>query len=286
MLGPLIGGITIDLFGLGAAFASLVVLLACSAVVFWRVTSEPSTAQVLAHAVPLAQRGDAEAVVRERGWQLLARSRPLLVVLAVTVVANLCYFAFIPLVPVIAENLGAGAAMAGVIGSTAGTVQLVAATALVAWPARRPGGAYAFGVALCLLCLGMLSYAPTIAIALLSLGLAGVGQALFGAMQATLPVAVVTPQERSAALGLLSTTIGIALPTGMLVLGVSSNLLGPRQAMLLSSLVGTVALAVVVLRNPQLIRHVAHSGGAYGTPSGSGTMSLGRESDPVATQTK
>lgn len=169
-------------------------------------------------------------------------------------ICNLCYFAFMPLVPVIAKHLGAGAAMAGVIGSAAGAVQLVTAAALVAWPVRRQATAYAFGVALCLCCLGVLCYAPVVAVALLALGVAGVGQALFGSMQATLSVGAVGPHERSAALGLLSTTIGLALPTGMLVLGVTSSLLGARPAMLVSALVGLIALTTTLLGNPQLIR--------------------------------
>ncbi|PRC56361.1 hypothetical protein C6A85_39010, partial [Mycobacterium sp. ITM-2017-0098] len=73
-----------------------------------------------------------------------------------------------------------------------------------------------FGVAICVCCLAIVSYAPTLAIALLALAVAGVGQALFGSTQATLPVDVVAPHQRVAALGLLSTTIGVALPTGMI----------------------------------------------------------------------
>ena len=208
-------------------------------------------------------------------WQLLRRSRALTVILAVTVIGNLCYFAFIPLVPVISKNLGAGAAMAGVIGSAAGTVQLVSAVGLTVWPARRPAAAYAFGVALCLCCLGVLSFAPVVAVALLALGVAGIGQALFSTMQTTLSVAAVGPHERSAALGLLSTTIGVALPTGMVILGVTSSLLGARLAMLLSALVGLAALATTLLGNAQQMRAPKTSSGA---------VRVGREGDPVATQ--
>jgi predicted MFS family arabinose efflux permease len=253
MLGPLIGGVTIGALGLGAAFAVPALLLACSATLLWRATRGMRAG---AHPAGAPQAAVPVAVGRT-GWQLLRRSRTLGVILAVTVICNLCYFAFLPLVPVIAKGLGAGAAMAGVIGSAAGAVQLVTAAALVIWPARRPGTAYAFAVMLCLCCLGVLSYAPVVAVALLALGVAGVGQALFGTMQATLSVAVVAPGERTAALGLLSTTIGIALPSGMLILGVTSSLLGTRLAMLASAVVGLAALTATLLGNPQLMRSPA-----------------------------
>ncbi len=271
MLGPLLGGVMIGVFGLGAAFAFPALLLGCSTVILWRATRRrPAIARPAAGTAPPSTAGRDGT-----NWQLLRRSRTLTVVLGVTVIGNLCYFAFIPLVPVISKNLGAGAAMAGVIGSAAGTVQLVTAGALVLWPARRPAAAYAFGVALCLCCLGVLSVAPVVAVALLALGVAGIGQALFGTMQATLSVAAVDPRDRSAALGLLSTTIGLALPTGMVILGITSSLLGPRRAMLVSALVGLAALATTILGNPHQMRPPETSGGA---------VSLGLEGDPVAAQ--
>ena len=276
MLGPLLGGVMIGAFGLGAAFAFPAVLLACSVVILWHATRRrpagvrPTLARTAAGTDPPSTAGKGRM-----DWQLLRRSRALTVVLAVTVIGNLCYFAFIPLVPVISKSLGAGAAMAGVIGSAAGTVQLVSAVALTVWPARRPAAAYAFGVALCLCCLGVLSYAPAVAVALLALGVAGIGQALFGTMQATLSVAAVAPHERSAALGLLSTTIGVALPTGMVILGITSSLLGARLAMLVSALVGLTALATTLLGNAQQMRAPKTSSGA---------VRVGREGDPVAPQ--
>ena len=150
MLGPLLGGVMIGAFGLGAAFVLPAVLLGCSAMILWRATRRmPVGARTAAGTDRPSTAGRARM-----DWQLLRRSRALTVVLGVTVIGNLCYFAFIPLVPVISKNLGAGATMAGVIGSAAGTVQLVTAAALIVWPARRPAAAYAFGVALCLCCLG------------------------------------------------------------------------------------------------------------------------------------
>jgi len=240
MLGPLIGGITIAKFGLGVAFGVPAALLACSAPLLWLSTRHLA-----------AQPREAAAATATRGgnayWRLLRTSRPLTVILLVTLICNLCYFAFTPLVPVIAKHLGAGPAMAGVIGATAGIVQLVIAAALIVRPARHPIPTYAFGVGLCLFGLGILSYTPALTVALLALGVAGFGQALFGSTQATLPFTAVAPQERAAALGLITTTIGVALPTGMVILGVTSSLFGAQPAMLLSAFIGLVALVSTLL---------------------------------------
>ena len=256
MLGPLVGGLTIAAFGLGVAFAVPAVLLTFSAPLLWistrRLPAEPPSAAPSARGVT--------------DWRLLRRSRALALILLVTVICNLCSFAFLPLVPVIAKHLNAGAVMAGVIGATAGIVQLLITAVLVVRPVRRPLSAYTFGVALCLCCLAVLAYTPVLTAALLTLGVAGIGQALFGSTQAMLPVAAVAPHERAAALGLLSTTIGVALPTGMVVLGVTSSLLGAQPAMLMSALVGLAALAATVLGN---------SGRA---------ISIGGEGDSIAAQ--
>lgn len=254
MLGPLVGGVTIAAFGLGVAFAVPVVLLSLSAPLMWISTRRlPAD---LPRAAPSGGMSD---------MRLLRRSRMLVVILLVTVICNLCYFAFMPLVPVIAEHLNAGPLMAGVIGATAGVVQLVITAVLVVRPVRRPLSAYIFGVALCLCCLALLAYTPVLTVALLTLGVAGIGQALFGTTQATLPVAAVAPQERPAALGLLTTTIGLALPTGMVVLGVTSSLFGPQLAMLLSAVVGLLVLAAILAASR-------------------GAISVGGESDSVTAQ--
>jgi predicted MFS family arabinose efflux permease len=271
MLGPLIGGITIANFGLGVAFCVPVVLLACSAPLLWL-----STRRIRAQ--PRAVEPHAAATAGSNAWQLVRSSRPLAVILLVTLICNLCYFAFTPLVPVIAKRLGAGAAMAGVIGATPGIVQLVIAAALVVRPARRPIAAYTVGVALCLCGLGILSYTPVLTVALLALGVAGIGQALFGSTQATLPFTALAPHERAAALGLIPTTIGLALPTGMVVLGVTSSLFGAQLAMLLSALIGLVALAATLLGNQQLMK-APHSVQISG-----GAISVGGEGDSVAAQ--
>ena len=246
MLGPLIGGISIGLMGLGPAFALTVVLLVGSVTIL-RAASEP--ASVLPAAPPPSAAVSVSARTPRRNLRHLLGYRRLAFVLGVTVVANLCYFAFTPLVPVVAKRLQAGPAMTGVIGSAAGAMQLVVAAVLVAWPARRASAAFAAGVGLCLVCLGALAYAPDALVAVLVLATAGIGQGLFNSLQTLLTVSSVPRTDRPAALGVLTTTIGVALPLGMLVLGISSSLFGAQVGMLVSSLTGLGVLAVVTALN-------------------------------------
>jgi predicted MFS family arabinose efflux permease len=248
MLGPLIGGISIGLLGIGPAFGVTAVLLAGSVTIL-RAASRPATVPAPSPpspspspSLPVAS-GSAET--RRRSLRQLLGHRRLAFVLGVTVVANLCYFAFTPLVPVVAKRLQAGPAVTGVLGSAAGAVQLVVAAVLVAWPARRAGAVFAAGVGLCLACLGALAYAPDVLVAVLVLATAGIGQGLFNSLQTLLTVSSVPRTDRPAAFGVLTTTIGVALPLGMLVLGISSSLFGAQAGMLVSSLTGLAVLAVI-----------------------------------------
>ena len=239
MLGPLLGGVSIGLLGLGAAIALTAALLVGSVAILyaasWRVSAAASSA-----VTPLQSAG---------GLRLLLGYRQLAFVLGVTVVANLCYFSFLPLVPVVARRLHAGATMAGVLGSTAGAVQFLVATALAARRARRAHAMFAGGVGLCLTCLGLLAYAPGVVIALLVLATAGIGQGYFNNLQTLLLVRSVPRAERPVAFGVLTTTIGAALPLGMLILGISSSLLGAQRGMLVSAVTGLGVLAVIAALN-------------------------------------
>lgn len=266
MLGPLLGGLTIQQFGIGAAFAMPTVLLAVSIPLLWLSTRHIPQAAPNPDEAPL--------IPAASDWRTLLRVRALVVVLVVTVICNLCYFAFMPLVPVIAEFLDAGPGMAGVIGATPGVVQLAVAALLIVRPAGNPMAAYTIGVAICLCCLAVLSYLPSLTGALLVLAVAGVGQALFATTQATLPLVVVPPHSRVVALGMLTTTIGVGLPTGMVALGVMSSLFGAHLAMLVSAVVGLVALALTAWSNRTVM---TGSGGAVGA---------GGEGDSITAQPK
>jgi hypothetical protein len=251
MAGPLVCGAIIDGVGLGAAFAFLAVLLCLSAVLMVRVTRPVAHTQV----GPTRSFADQARV----SFGLLRRSPALASMLGVTVVVNLFYFSFTPIVPVMAERLHAGPLLTGALGAMAGCGSLAAGVVILSRRNVRPGRLYVAGAAIALTGLGFFAVAPRVGPALLALLVAGAGSAGFSTTQSVLAMRSAGPTERGAALGLLSMAIG-SLPLGMLVLGADAQLIGPHTALLVSSLVGLAALTGLLWWRPQVLGPPAETG--------------------------
>jgi MFS family permease len=245
MFGPLIGGACISVAGLGGAFSLIVVLLFGSILVLLTVSRGelPDPPPILTAETESV--GGSPRSLRANLRHLLS-NQELAFILGVTVFANLCCFCFMPLIPVVAQRLHAGPLMAGVIGSASGAVQLVVCTSLVARPVERLTAGFVGGAAFAMVSLATLAYAPTVAVAVLVLGLLGLGQGMFGNLQTLLTVRSVPPEDRAGALGLLTTTIGGAMPLGMVSLGLSSSVLGNQLGMLVLPVTGLCAVAAVL----------------------------------------
>jgi MFS family permease len=160
---------------------------------------------------------------------------------------NLCMFGYMPLVPVVAEAFAVSAVIAGALAAAPGLGQITTGLVLSTRPLRSHGTVFACGSAVALLGLFVFATVPLLGVAFVALFVAGVGQAGFGSMQSLLAIESAGPNERGVALGVLSTAIG-ALPIGMAAIGLGAELLGTRGALITSSLLGLLALAVVVLR--------------------------------------
>jgi MFS family permease len=263
--GALCGGAAIEAIGTGAAYGLLAAALCASVLLLRTVPPAPSHHDHVPP--PLTSRPTVIAPIpvtsslppmslREQvrsGFTLLDRSPPLTSMLGVTVVMNLFYFSFMPLVPVMAEGFGANAFFTGVLGAAAGCGQLVTGIVLASRRVTRRGHVYVLGSAISLAGLGIFALAPALGVALFALLFAGIGQAGFGSMQSVLVIESASRAERGAALGLLSTAIG-AMPLGMLLVGFSAQSLGPPVALRVSSVAGLAALLWWLRHNP----HVLH----------------------------
>jgi MFS family permease len=245
--GSLLAGTMIELIGIGAAFAYLMVALTVSALLLYRVRHIVDSRAPMQSmpSVPLSE-------TMQSSVKLLRRSPSLASLLGVTVVVNLCYFSFVPLVPVMAQRFDANAFMAGALGATAGCSQMVVGLFLSSRGVARRGHVYVGGSALALAGLGLFALAPYFGLAFVALLLAGAGQGGFGSMQSVLTIESAGHTERGAAQGLLSTAIG-AMPLGMLLLGASAQLFGPRVAILLSSAMGLTLLTAWMTWRPQVL---------------------------------
>lgn len=241
MFGTLVGGVLIQKLGMGAGFAGMGVLL-CISTVLLAFVPRPDPPDTPVAATPVTLRHQART-----GASLVRRSRRFVAMLAITVVMNLCMFGYMPLIPVIADQFVQSAVVAGALAAAPGLGQILTGLALSARPVQRHGLVYACGSAVALVGLLVFATVPVLGVAFVALFVAGAGQAGFGSMQSLLAIESAGPTERGVALGLLSTAIGV-LPIGMSAIGVGAELLGTRTALVMSSLIGLIALGVVVLR--------------------------------------
>jgi MFS family permease len=245
VVGTLVGGVLIEEVGIGASFAGMAILLCLSAALL-RVVASPQAARAgSTPAVSLASQARASA-------ELVRRSRRLVAMLGVTVIQNVFYFSFTPLVPVVAKQFGASAVVAGALSAAAGCGQIAAGALLSSRHIKRRGLVFAGGAGVALVGLSVFASAPLLSIAFAALVVSGVGQAGFASMQSLLAIESAPVFERGAALGVLSTAIG-SLPVGMVVIGLGAQALGARPALLVSSVTGSLALAGLMACSPELL---------------------------------
>jgi len=241
-LGTLLGGSVISLFGVGSAFGVVAVLLCVAGLLLWRVDPPPATVSA-GTSTPIADLRD--------GVRLLRTHRGLVGILGVTVIANFFYFAYFPLVQVIADALDVGAFLTGLLASATGLGMMGGSLLVARLQPRRRGIVYLTGVFLGMALLvgfATLRWYPAALAFLLG---SSIGGGLFGSTQSTLVMTTVDAVVRGRALGLLSMAIG-ALPVGMFLLGELAEVTGPGAAITTFSVAGTVLLAAWKRRHPEV----------------------------------
>ena len=246
MLGPVLGGLLLQLIGLYGVYAlGAVLYLACALL-----------------ALPVAYRSGAAGsagaplltMLRE-GWRF-ARAQGLIVgALAVTVIANLWGFAYVAMVPVIGERvLGLSPVLIGVLMSTEGLGALIGAL-LVARYDRPSHYTRIYTGATCLLLLGILALALStwFPLSLVLILICGIGMGAFAVMQSTIVFLATPAPVRSRIMGLLTVAIGSG-PLGMLYVGVLADWLGAASAVAAIAIQGLVALGLTVWYWPAMRR--------------------------------
>nr|HLZ71268.1 MFS transporter [Dehalococcoidia bacterium] len=235
LIGNLLGGAIINVAGSGVAFCASGLCCALAAVCLIGV-------RVPARARVAPARAALRAQLAE-GLRYTARHRALLGLLSISVVMNVFYFTYLPLVPVFAKGLGVNAFWTGVLGSAAGGGSLLGACLIAAadrraWRVRL----YAGGVGIALSALIVFALATMYPMAFGALIVAGVGMSGFSTMQATLVLSVSEEHVRGRVMGVLSMAIG-TLPLAMFALGAIAEASGPVAAVTGSGLLGLAALA-------------------------------------------
>jgi len=248
VFGTVAGGVLIQAVGIRGSFAGMTILLCISAALL-TIVPTPQAVALPATRAPLRSQLRSSA-------GLVTRSRRFAAMLGVTVIMNLFYFSFIPLVPVIAAQFGANAVLAGALSAMAGIGQITASAVLSFRSVRHHGLVFAVGACISFIGLLLFSSAPMFALAFLALIVAGVGQSGFASMQSLLAIESASESERGAALGVLSTAIG-AMPLGMILVGVAAEALGARPALLISAGTGLALLLWLMSRSPELLTGAA-----------------------------
>lgn len=240
MLGPLAGGVIYQAVGMVGVFALATILYV--------------VALVLALGIrPTGGRRDGRfqpGTVLSGSWRAARkalRSNDVLNILAVTVIFNIWGFPFVSMIPVIgADVLGLSPSMIGYVSAVEGATALVGIS-LVAWLARPAWfrRLYAGGLAIALVSVAFIGLAPGLPSLAAGIALAGLANASFASMQATLIYTAAPPGMRGRYLGLMSICIGAGL-IGFANVGLMAELFGARAALVIMAAEGAVALAVVL----------------------------------------
>ena len=242
MLGPLLGGITLQFMGVfGVFFFSGVVYAICLVMVI--LTRVPGRISPVGSITLIS---DLLAGVR-----YVAGDRKLRRILVITIAFNVFGFPFTSMIPVLGrDHLGLDPFMVGVLSSLEGFGAFAGAL-LVAWVARPTNYflIYLWGTITYIFLvfyLSILSYVVggpyhSLIAASITLTLIGVGGACFAAMQSTLTYLGASPEYRSRVLGVLTLCIGSG-PIGFFNVGWMANIWGAPTALFVMSLEGLFVL--------------------------------------------
>jgi MFS family permease len=243
ILGALVGGSAVAAVGVGSAYFFIAGLLV-AALMLLLPLQVPAAAAVVPQTSPVK---DLVAGVRA-----LRAQRELVGVLGVTAIANFFLFAYFPIIPVIAERLGAAPFLVGLLSAGTGIGMMTGSLLMARLAPRRRGLFHVAGLVLALAFVVPFGRGTVYWFVLAALICSGVGSGLFGATQTTLVMAAAPAELRGRALGLLSMSIG-ALPVGMYALGEVAEQIGVSNALTFSALVGTVVLGLWVARRREVL---------------------------------
>jgi MFS family permease len=249
MLGPLLGGLTLQLMGIAGVF---VFSFVCYTIVLLLVASVQLPQIKVLSKSTTSLFNDLAGGVR-----LVSGDVWLKLVLSVTIVFNIFGFAFTSMIPVLgARQLKLDPFWVGVLSSLEGLGAFIGAimVALIARPEIH-FKIYFRGVAVYLALVGVLAglainisniSLPFIACGAVLVGI-GIAGACFSAMQSTLSYLAAPPAFRSRVLGVLTLCIGTA-PIGFFCIGWVAEQLSAPIALCMTSLFGLAALAFVRFR--------------------------------------
>jgi MFS family permease len=247
MLGPALGGLLLQTLGLYGVYLLGALLYLVGIGLILRSHDRSRAAG--------SESGAILSTLRE-GWRYVRARRVIVGVLVVTLVANFWGFAYIPMVPVIGEQvLGLSAFPIGVILSVQGFGALVGA--LVIASASEPRTyTRIFLASTTVFLLGVLGFGLStwFALSVLLNLMCGVSIGGFSVLQSSILILAARPEVRSRVMGVLAVAIGAGQLGGMLHVGLLADWLGAAAAVQLMAAEGLLALALTALLWPEMRR--------------------------------
>ena len=248
LLGGLGVGTIISLLGIGQAF-----LLVAGAYVL---------AFAIMLGVPNPKSGPAPAGERtdvfddlKAAFAYVRGHRTLVSILGVTVIMNVFYHSFIPMIPVFADRLDVNPFWTGILASGPALGSITGAFMIARGLPVGRGRAYVGGSVFALVFLCAFALSGWYPLALVCLLLAGLGISGFATMQSALVLTSAEDAMRGRAMGLLSMAIGV-LPFAMLLLGGVAQTVGPSTGVAASALIGLGVIGAWTYARPEARRLV------------------------------
>ncbi|MBV8717146.1 MAG: MFS transporter, partial [Chloroflexi bacterium] len=239
IVGPLIAGVLVAYWSSSAAFACMAVLYVIEIVLLKRMPLSGSLKLRPPGQVPMLR-------YLLDGFATLRYSEPIVGVLLISVFMNVLVFPYQQLLPVFArDTLHVDAVGLGALSSAAGLGSVLGALAIVG-SVRVPRSAQLFWMGSALMGVGLALFAVTdhFVLALVLLGVSGLGQAAFSALQTTIVLSTATDDLRGRAMGALTLAIGTT-PFGSLEVGAVAAALGAPFAVALNA--GACAILVALV---------------------------------------
>ena len=240
LVGPLLAGIVLASAGFQAAYVCVLIIHLVNLVLVTRLNIPRSHGNLN----------------QEPVWRSLAvgirhalGSRELLGVMYVTVIMNALAFPVQQFVPAVGrDNLHVGVGLVGLMVAAEGFGQVAGAAVLaLSRNIGNRGLVFVLGSMLVLVSAGLFAWAPWYFLALLILGVGGMGQAAFGTMQSAITLLSAPPEMRGRMMGVLSQCIGLGTILGGLEMGILAGLFGIQWSISVNVLAGILSLAPVLM---------------------------------------
>ncbi len=234
ILGPISGGVALELLGVGGGLVLLSAMGFGSLVLLLGITSRSQA--------PFVTGGFRTIVdMTRQGWKFVRGNRKIWGVFLITIFMNVWAFPYMNLLPVFARDiLGQGPVGLGWLGAAHG-LGATAGLLIIHWGRRWLSNEWLFSGGSLLLSFGLILFSTSTSyhLSLLLLFISGLGQAGFSIMQSSIILVESTDDMRSRAMGTLVLAIGVG-PLGRLQSG------SMAEALTVSWAVGSMAVMALI----------------------------------------